>query len=429
MDRKRVVVTGMGLITPLGQGVQENWRRFKTQDTGIRPYPISGSPNEACRYLGKVSSFDLPSIVSRKVMNQVKYLNRSGTFGFVAAHEALDPITSRMSHVSPEVRALYVATGDYTNAGCEFMFPALKIGLDESSGTFDRERLNKACMEKVNPFFLLESLHNNPFSFLSSVFELKGANACLTSTSPCGLNALELAFRSIRNGETDMALVVGCGNWITDIVSYEMNRLNMLSSCDSGAESFRPFDAGRDGFIPGEGAAALVLESSRVAEKRDVEILAAIDGVAGCVQVSHCGSLDVPDKISERAIRMALEEGDGSPKKLAFVLAHGDGSVEGDRSELSSMGAAFGKEITGIPIAGLKPYTGHLGAASDLAEVIFGIKAIKEGFVPGTLHFEEPEPAFADFQISSTHVPCEKNAFVSVSYGMGGQCVSAFFEV
>ncbi len=429
MNRRRVVVTGMGLITPMGQGVQENWRKLKAQDTGVRPYPITGSPNLASRYLGKVSSFDLPSIVSRKVMNQVKYLNRSGIFGFVAAHEALDPITSHLSHVSPEVRGLYVATGDYTNAGCEFMFPALKVGLDEGSGTFDSERLNKACMDKVSPFFLLESLHNNPFSFLSSVFELKGANAGLASDSPCGLNALELAFRSIRNGETDMALVVGCGNWTADIACYEMNRLDMLSSCDRGVASFKPFDAGRDGFIPGEGAAALVLESHEVAWKRDAEILAAIEGVAGCIQVSRCGGLNVPERISERAIRLALEEGDISPKELAFVLAHGDGSVEGDRSELSSLGAAFGKEITGIPVAGLKPYTGHLGAASDLAEVILGIKAVRDGFVPGTLHFGKPEPAYADFQISSAHVPCEKNAFMSVSYGMGGQCVSASFEV
>jgi 3-oxoacyl-[acyl-carrier-protein] synthase II len=139
---------------------------------------------------------------------------------------------------------------------------------------------NQSTVDKVNPFFLLESICNNLFSFLSAFYELMGSNTTLASHSPYGGNALELTSRSIAQGKADIGVAVGCGNWITEIPLYEMEGLGILSRCKEGIHSYRPFDRKRDGFIPGEGGAALFLEASEIAERRGAKVWGKVNGTA-----------------------------------------------------------------------------------------------------------------------------------------------------
>jgi len=428
MSDREVVITGLGLTAPLGKNVGENWSNVTSMRTGIIHDPDDDLPN-FLQYMGKVSEYELPRDIHPKLMGQMKFLNRGALLGFCAASEAVSHSRDSIQNTVPGRRALYVASGDHTKIGYEFMYPAIKDSMDKNWTSVDYPTLNESALNKVNPFFLLESLNNNLFSFLSAFIEFMGPNTSLASLSPCGGNALELAYRSIKQNRADVALAVGYGNWITEIPLYELEGLGILSKCKNGVQSFKPFDRKRDGFIPGEGGAAILLESAETAKSGENNILGKIREFANCSEVSSDQTFTVPEEVSKQSILNVLEEASSTIDELAFIIPHGSGTQKGDRSELASLMSIFNKEQADVPLCGLKPYTGHMGAASDIAEIIFGINALKEKTIPVTLNFRETEKKFSDLRISDAPRTCDKNRFLSVSYGIGGQSSSVIVEV
>lgn len=429
MGPREVVVTGMGLITPIGGNIDENWDSLKAMKTGIAHYPNDALP-KYMQYMGRAGEFEPDGNIPHKLLGQLKFLNRGSVLGFVAAREAImHSGISNDDDISPGRKALYIASGDTTKVGYDFMSPAIKDGTKGGWQEIDAKLLNQSALDKVNPFFLVESISNNLFSFLSAFLGFMGSNTSLASHSPSGGNALELAYRSIRHGKADIAMAVGCGNWITEIPLYEMDGLGLLSGCRQGINSFRPFDKKRDGFIPGEGGAAILLESSELAEKRGAVILGKIRGFGNCMEISGNKGISVPTEVTSRCMKLSLEDAECGLEDLAFISPHGSGSQKGDRSELKSILVVCEGKRNDIQICGMKPYTGHLGAASDIAEIIFGIKSVAEGFVPATLNFNESEKEFEGIMISGTHQPCDKKHFLSTSYGIGGQSSSVVVSV
>ncbi len=423
MKEREVVITGAGLVTSLGGSVEENWQNMSAMKTGILHYPKDDAP-DFLTYAGKVSNFKNPDDISPKLLSQMKFLNRGSLLGFASAREAVSQCGIQMSKIPPERRALYIGSGDFTKVGYDFMFQATKDGTGGKWEEMDYEKLNRSTLDNVNPFFLLESIYNNLFSFLSAYFEFMGPNTSLASLSPCGGQAIEHAYRSIKQGKADIAMAVGCCNWITELSLYELEGLGILSRCRDGAGSFRPFDRSRDGFIAGEGGAALFLESSETARERGAEPIGNIKGFGDCIEFSSGHGIEVPPEVSRRSITMALHEAGIEAGELACIIQHGSGTRKGDRSELNSVHKVLGNKREDVPVCGLKPYTGHMGAASDIAEVIFGLKAVKNGMVPATLNFNEAESEFMDLRIAGTAQECDKEHFISVSYGIGGQSSS-----
>ncbi|MGC9197229.1 MAG: beta-ketoacyl-[acyl-carrier-protein] synthase family protein, partial [Syntrophobacteraceae bacterium] len=418
-----VVVTGMGLVTSLAKGVEANWKSVLAGKTGIERSERPGSP-EYLQYFGKVQGCERPEGVPSKLAGQVRFLNRGAVLGFEAAMEAVRNSGIELSSVAVERRSLFLASGDLTRTGCEFMHPALRDATKNNPKEADRLVLNKSLMNKVNPFFLLESISNNLFSFLSAALEFMGPNTSLASLSPCGAQALELACRRVGEGQADIAMAVGCGCWITEIPMYEMEGLGILSRCKHGLSSFRPLDKTRDGFIPGEGGAAIMVEDRERAIARGALILAEIKGNGNSIEPPGGKGLSVPAQISKNSMRAALEEAGVDVRDLAFLCPHASGTRKGDRSELNSIQSLFESAGGGVPVCALKAYTGHMGAASDLCEVIFGIEAVNEGLVPGTLNFSSAESGFESLEISPTSVRVKGKSFLSVSYGIIGQCSS-----
>jgi 3-oxoacyl-[acyl-carrier-protein] synthase II len=420
MNPPEVVVTGAGLTTPLGTGVEANWLGVQASRTGIAHFPRQGLPN-CFQYFGKVRELSLPAVNSRSLAAQMKFLSRGAQLGFAAACEATEGAGVDLAATTPGRRALYIASGDYSKAGFEFLYPVTREATGGNWEAVDFETLNQATLTSVNPFFLLESIPNNLFSFLSAFYDFKGPNTSLASLSPCGNQALELACRSIQQGRSDVALAVGYGHWITEIPIFDLEGLGLLSKCRAGAASFRPFDRSRDGFIPGEGGAALFLENAELAGRRGARIMATIRGSTSGVEPSAHGSFGVVERVSLRCMRKALEDARGGIDELAFVSAHGSATRKGDRSELLSCAELLAGQEAQVPICGMKSYTGHMGAASDLAEIILGIKAAAEGIVPGTLNYTKVEDEFSQLNLSGCHQRCVKRSFLSTSYGLGGQ--------
>lgn len=417
----------MGLTTSLGTGVEAAWECLLEGRTGISRHERGGLP-EYLRWFGEAEGMERIEGVPKALAGQVRFLNRGSHLGFLAAREAVESSRIDLSSIARQKRGLFIASGDLTKVGCEFIYPALKDGAKGNGGGINFAAMNRSTVGKVNPFFLLESISNNLFSFLSAVYEFMGPNTSMASLSPCGGHALELACRRIRSGDADVALAVGCGNWITEIPMYEMDGLGILSRCAKGSASFRPLDRARDGFIPGEGGAAVLLEEAGEAEKRGATVLAEIRGLGNCFEFPSGKGLSVPARVSKRSMELALEEAGLEAGELAAVFPHGSGTRKGDRSELRSIGEVLGNRRGDVPLCALKPYTGHMGAASDISEVIFGIRAMSEGIVPGTLNFARAEPDFEDLAISASTRKTSGKTFLAVSYGIMGQCSCVVVE-
>lgn len=428
MREREVVISGIGLVTPLGRSVKENWDNQNAMNTGIDHYSADDVP-DFFQYAGKIAHAAIPDDIPQKLVSQSKFLNRGSVLGFLAAREAVEKAVPGISDVPPGRRALYIASGDFTKLGYDFMYPAVKDGTGGKWQTMDYEKLNTSTVNKVNPFFLLESIHNNLFSFLSAYHEFMGPNTSLASLSPYGGHALELACRSIMRRDADIALAVGCGSWVNDIALYELEGLGILSKCRDGVQSFKPFDKNRDGFIPGEGGAAIFLEAAEMAERRGAEILARVKGLGNCIELSSDRDFSVPSQVSKRCIELTVKNAGCNMDDLSFIVPHGSATRKGDASELNSIMHTLGDNKAEVPICGMKPYTGHMGAASDIAEIILGIKNVMNRTVPATLNFEETEKEFRDLAIFRSPQKSDKNLFLSVSYGIGGQSSSAAIEV
>jgi len=423
-DTREVVITGAGLVTPLGTGVEENWRNVIGMKIGIAHIPADALPR-FMQYRGIVAELNAGSDITPALQRQMKFLNRSSLLGFAAVREAFLQAGADLSDTEPSRRGLYIASGDLTKADCAFMHEALSDATKGSWKVIDHTVLNESSLSKINPYFLLESIMNNPFTSISAFLGCMGPNTSLASHSPCGAEAFELAYRSVADGYADVAVAVGCGNWITEVPLCEMKGLGMLSSCTKGIHSYRPFDAERDGFITGEGGAALFLENAGRAERRGARILGKVKGFGNSIALSDDDGLGVPPEVTAQSMRRALDAAGIDHREYAFICGHGLASVEGDRSELRSITTVFSGRKPDIPICGLKPYTGHLGAASDIGEIILGIRSVREGRVPATLNFVEAERDYRDLKISGSHQPRQGPCFMTASYGSGGQsCVS-----
>lgn len=424
---RKVTVTGVGLVTPLGRGVEETWMGLIAGASGVARHERKRQA-EYLQYFGQVKGLDKPEHVPKSIAGQVRFLNRGSVLGFEAAKQAVESSQGALQQVPRERRALYIASGDLSNIGCESMFPALRDAIKNRDDLVDLQTLNESAVKMVSPFILLDSIHNNLFSFLSAAFEFMGPSATLASLSPCGGTALELACRAIRTGEADVALAVGCGSWINEVSMFEMDGLGILSKCGYGAASFRPLDRSRDGFIPGEGGAAILLEDAGRAAERGAPVLAHVNGVANCIELPSDNGLSVPKKIVGRSMNIALEDASYEAGDLAFLCPHGSATRTGDRSELESLAEILYGTASAVPVCALKPYTGHMGAASDICEVILGVRAIAEGIVPGTPNFSRTEPEFENLRISASVQKANGSSFLSVSYGILGQSSSVLVD-
>lgn len=427
MSTRDVFITGMGVISSLGKNVGENWTKLKKLETGIGYHPRADLP-QFMQYMGEISDYHLPENISPKQRGQIRFLNRGAKFGLSSVNEALPLEATSIDHVEPGRRSLFIASGEHNLIGAEFMYPAIKDTLGREWEDADLKEFNRAMMDKCNPFFLLESLHNNLFSFLSAYTGFMGPSTSLSSLPPCGSHAFELACRTIKQNKADIALAVGYGGWLADIARYEFEGVGLLSACRSGASSYRPFDKRRDGFIPGEGGAAIVLESAESAKKRGARVFGKVLGTSSSLEINEDNSAAVPPLVNRRNMMNAIKAAGCRNSEISFLISHGSGTKKGDRSELRSIQSVLSSNMASVPVCALKPYTGHMGVASDLAEIIFGILAVKEGFVPKTLNFTETETEFSALNISDTPKNSEKTIFLSTSYGVGGQASSVLID-
>ena len=421
MSGSDVVISGFGMVTSLGSSVAENASGIKERRTGLRAFEEDGIP-PSLRTRGEAPDIEPTEGLHPRLAPHAKFLNRGSMLGLAATREAVQNAAIDLEAIPPERKSAVIGAGDMSKLAYTDFYPAfVEATGGDLSDPVDTAALNKASFGGVNPLFLLESLNNNLFSFLTAAFELRGSGTSIAAQSPAGAQALSLAWHTIREERSDVALAVGYGSWINPLALYEMHGLGLLSKCLAGEASYRPMDRRRDGFIAGEGGACLVLERRDSAEARGHRPLARLASAADAHQPAERSGLGIPREAIVRAASLAMEEAGVGIEHLGFISPHGSGTRKGDRAEMAAMAELLGDRAPSVPICCLKPYAGHMAACSDIGEVGLSALALRERFAPATLNFDRAEEPFSALSLSSEHRPAPGRAVLSISYGLGGQ--------
>src|SRR5438093_4096366 len=333
MNDRVPAITGMGVISSLASSLEGHWQRVLQRATGIRELGGEDLPR-ALRCAGRVDDDALPPDTPADVLKQGRLISPGSRLGLRAVDEAVRASGLEVSKIAPERKALYIGAADYSKAGYRDFYAAFREAGVVADRALDAERVNKATLHTVDPFFLLESLTNNLVAFVSRRYQLQGPNTTLASHSPCGAQALELAARSLLQEQADLAIVVGTCVWSPLISLFDLDALGLLSRCREGSTSFRPFDGRRDGFIAGDGAAALVLEPLERARARSARVLGCIRGLASFTDGGASASLGVSVGTARRALTAAVDEAGIRPKELVVISPAGRGTGKGEQVEL-----------------------------------------------------------------------------------------------
>jgi 3-oxoacyl-[acyl-carrier-protein] synthase II len=406
MELKRVVVTGLGAITPLGNTLPETWKGLIDGNSGAGPITLFDASRFKTRFACEVKDFDPLQIMDRK---EIRKCDRYTLFALKAADEAV--INS----------GLDLENEDKTRIGVIFSagIGGIKTFEEEVSG-YDAER-----GPRFNPFFIPKMIADIAAGQISMKYGFHGPNFATVSACASSTNAIGDAFNYIRLGKAN-AIVTGGAEAAVSFASIGgFNAMNALSTRnDSPETASRPFSASRDGFVMGEGSGALVLEELEHALARGAHIYCEVAGTGLSADAYHL-TASHPEGLGARLVMMnALEDAGMAPEEIDYINVHGTSTPVGDISEVKAIKEVFGDHAPNLNISSTKSMTGHLLGAAGAVEAIACIKAIEEGIIPPTInHEEEDNDPEIDYSLNYTFNKAQKrtvNAALSNTFGFGG---------
>lgn len=402
MTRKRIVITGMGLVSPVGHTVEESWAGIRAGQSGIDWITLFDAELVANRVAGEVKNLDLAAKFGRREMRR---MDRAQMLALIAAEEALADAAIEITDDNQYDIGVVVGSGI---GGIVTVVQALQ-GF-EAKGH-----------RGVSPVIVPALLHDGISSRVSMSFGLKGPNYNITAACATSNNSLGDAADLIRMGRAKIMVAGGSEACIMPMVISGFNNMKVLSNTeDIPQKASRPFDATRDGFVAAEGAALLILEDLDHALERGAKIYAELTGYGHTSDAFHVTAPNPDGVDAAEAMRRAMREARISPSEVSYINAHGTGTQLNDISETLAIKLALGEQAYNIPISSTKSMTGHILGATAAAEAIFAIKAIEDNFVPPTINLETADPECdLDYtpQIGKKH-PIDH--VLSNSFGFGG---------
>ncbi len=402
MAEKRVVITGMGLVCPVGNNVADSWANIRAGKSGIDWISLFDADLVENRVAGEVKDLDLEAIFGRREMRR---MDRAQMLALVAAEEALNDASIEITDDNKYDVGVVVGSGI---GGIVTVVQALK-GF-ESKGH-----------RGVSPVIVPALLHDGISSRVSMHFGLKGPNYNITAACATSNNSLGDAADLIRMGRAKVMVAGGSEACIMPMVISGFNNMKVLTHTeDIPQKAARPFDATRDGFVAAEGAALIVLEDLDHALERGVTIHAEFTGYGHTSDAFHVTAPNPDGVDAAEAMRRALREAGISAKEISYINAHGTGTQLNDKSETLAIKEALGEEAYNVPISSTKSMTGHILGATAAAEAIFSVMALQDNFIPPTINLETPDP---DCDLNYTpHVGVSQpmQHVLSNSFGFGG---------
>lgn len=410
---RRVVVTGMGALSALGNDVPSTWAGLVAGRSGVRRIELFDPSRVDSKIAAEVRDFDPSGVLDRKEMRR---MDRYIQFGLVVAREALDQagLPGRMDGPLAERTGVILGSG---LGGVATMFDNVLLMAERGP-------------DRISPFFIPMGIPNVGSGQVAIAFGMLGPNFATVSACATGAHAIGEAWETIRRDDADIMLAGGTEAAIHEAVVGGFCSMKALSTRNDDPEAAsRPFDRGRDGFVMGEGAGMLVLEELSHAEARGAEPLAEIVGYGATADANHI-TLPAPGGAGAvRAGRRALEKGGVEAAEVEHVNAHATSTPEGDGTELQALQTIFGEAAPSISITANKSMLGHTLGAAGAIESIATIMAIRTGDIPPTINLEDPDPN-ADGLDLTPRVATRREVRTALnnSFGFGGQNAAIVFR-
>ena len=372
--KKRVVVTGMGAVTPIGNSVDAFWDSVKQGKIGFAPITYFDTADFKCKLAAQVKDFNAADYMDKKAARRMEPFCQ---FAVAAAKEAIEDAGLDMTKEDPY------------RAGC-----AVGSGIG-SLQAMEREhtRLEEKGPSKVAPLLVPLMISNMAAGNVSIAFNLKGKSINVVTACATGTNSIGEAFRTIQYGDADIMVAGGTESSITPIGIAGFTSLTALSTCEDPARCSIPFDKDRSGFVMGEGAGALLLEELGHARARGAKIYAEVVGYGANCDAHHITAPAPGGAGGAACMVQALADGGVSPEEVDYINAHGTSTPLNDASETAAIHTVFGAHAKKLMVSSTKSMTGHLLGAAGAVEAIFTALALKEGYVPATIGWHVPDPA------------------------------------
>lgn len=410
LGRKRVVITGMGAVTPLGKSVGEFWEGLVSGRSGIGPITLCDPSPYPCQIAGEVPNFDPGEYINPK---EARRLARFSQLSIAASTMAVKDANLNLEKEDLSMMGVLLGNG----AG----------GLDTTQiACLDMQE--KGAM-KINPFFIPMMLPNMAAANVARVFGAKGYNSTVITACAASNQAIGEALEVIRRGAADVVLAGGVEASISEIGLSGFCILRALTnSNEEPQKASRPFDAGRDGFVPAEGSAIVVLESFDHAIKRGAPILAELIGYGSSCDAFHAVQPDDTGEGAARAIRWALRDAAIDVNQVDYINAHGTSTPLNDAAETMAIKNVFGETAYNVPVSSTKSMTGHAMGGAGALEAVACVKAIQEGIIPPTINHETPDPVCDLDYVPNIAREKDVNIVLSNSFGFGGQNTCIVFK-
>ncbi len=401
-EDERVVVTGMGVLTPLGIGLEPFWDGLVAGRSGVGPITLCDPGDSVSKIAGEVPDFDPRAFLDAK---EARRLSRASQFAVASAHMAV-------AHARLVI--------DDTNRA--------EIGVLIGNGTTappDTEAAMRTLIERgvgrVSPFYITSALPNMPASQVAIQLGLLGYNTTIATACAASAQAIGEAAEVIRRGAASVMLAGGTEAPICQLTLASFGALRALSTRnDQPQRASRPFDTHRDGFVLGEGAGMLVLESLSHARRRNATIYAEVIGYASTCDAHHVTAPHPEGAGAARAIAQALRHARIGPQQIHYINAHATSTTVGDIAETHAIKHVFGEYASSVPISATKSMIGHLTSAAGAVEAAATILALQHGCIPPTINLEEPDPICDLDYVPNKARPAELSIAMSNSFGFGG---------
>ncbi|MEO8438316.1 MAG: beta-ketoacyl-ACP synthase II [Chloroflexota bacterium] len=405
-DRRRVVVTGMGMVTALGNDVASTWEGLVAGRSGVRTIEAFDPSRLSARIAAEVRDFDASGVLDRK---ELRRTDRYIQFGLIAAREALDQagLPARFEGELAERTGVILGTG---LGGVGTLIDGITVNALRGP-------------DRISPFLIPMGIPNIGSGQIAIQFGMTGPNFTTVSACATGGHALGESSEIIRRGDADIMLAGGAEAGVYEAIVGGFAAMRALSTRNDDPEgASRPFDTGRDGFVMGEGAGVVVLEALDHAEARGATILAELVGYGATADASHI-TLPAPGGIGAvRAARRALEKAGLAPDDIDHVNAHATSTPEGDKSELQAIKTIFGDLVGRVSITANKSMLGHTLGAAGAIEAIVSVLTIRDGCVSPTINLEDPDPQAAGLDLTPNVAASRPvGTVLSNSFGFGGQ--------
>ncbi len=399
---RRVVITGMGCISPVGNDVETAWKNLVQGVSGVGKITHYDPSEFECQIAAEVKGFDGVAIFGSR---EARRMDRVTQFALAAADQAIEQSRLELERENRDRIGAVIGTGI---GGISTLWEQFKVFQERGPG-------------RVSPFLVPMMLPDTPGGMMAIRFGIRGINLAVVTACASGTNAIGEAMSMIRRGQADVVLAGGCEAAIVPIAMAGLGVMGALTTQnDEPARASRPFDLHRSGFVMGEGAAVLVLESHEHALSRQAPILAELKGYGSSNDAYHISAPAENGAGAALCMRMALADAGLSPEAIDYINAHGTSTVLNDKSETAAIKTVFGEQAYHIPVSSTKSMTGHLLGAAGALEAMVCVKVIQEGILPPTINYETPDPECDLDYVPNTARQKAVRHVMSNSFGFGG---------